>query len=259
VSADTAEGHGGMKSTNALLERARAGRSAHEDARARPTAGVVGTRSGRLPARAIVGGLLVAVAGVGAFVLAAPSDHSRAEYVVASRAIDPGERIEASDLTVAAIELPPELATHAFTDASALVGTVVLGPMTPGELIQAGAIANAALSPFEVAVSLDGDRALDGRLTPGEHVAVLATYGSGPDAETLTVASSALIERVSKPTGLAVGTADIVTLGLPAEADAQAVVHAARAGELTLVRTDAATPGASYQPPLVVATVVDAP
>ena len=117
--------------------------------------------------------------------------------------------------------------------------------------MQAGGVAAASPSPFEVSLALDGDRALDSRLASGEHVAVLATYGSGPDAETLTVASSALVERISKPTGLAVGTADIVTLGLPAEADVQAVVHAARAGELTLVRTDAATAGASYRPPLL--------
>ncbi len=42
-----------------------------------------------------------------------------------------------------------------------------------------------------------------------------------------------------------------MTLGLPVEADMQAVVHAARAGELTLVRTDSATSGAVYQPPIL--------
>ena len=242
-----------MKSTDALLERARASNGQTDGPRTRRTAGVVGPRSRRPPARAALGGLLVAVAAVGAFVLATPASGPSVEYVVAAHAIEPGARIDADDLTLTAVDLPADLAPLAFTDASTLTGTVALGPMDEGQLVQAGDIGAASLSPFEVSLALEGDRVLDGRLAPGERVAVLATYGSGPDAETLTVASSALVERISKPTGLAVGTADVVTLGLSFEGDAQAVVHAARAGELTLVRTIAATAGASYHPPLAVA------
>jgi hypothetical protein len=242
-----------MMGTHALLQRARAGKRDRDDAPSSRTAGVVGQRTARPPTRAVVGGLLVAVAAVGAFVLATPADGPSAEYVIAAHALDPGARIEADDLTVAAVDLPPDLATLAFTDASALIGAVSLGPVAAGQLVQEGDVGRAPLSPFEVSLALEGDRALDGRLVPGELVAVLATYGSGADAETLTVASTALVERVSKPTGLAVGTADVVTLGLPVESDAQAVVHAARAGELTLVRTDSATAGASYQPAFALA------
>ncbi len=246
-----------MKGMNALLERARADKRDRDDTRSPRTAGVVGQRRGHPPARALVGGLLVALAAVGAFVLATPGRGAVTEYVVAAHAIEPGARIEAGDLALAPIDLPPELAGLAFTDASTLTGAISLGPMAAGQLVQTGGVAAAPLSPFEVSLALEGDRALDGRLTAGEHVAVLATYGSGPEAETLTVASSALVERISQPTGLSVGTADVVTLGLPGETDAQAVVHAARAGELTLVRTDAATPGASYQPPFISPTDTD--
>ena len=246
-----------MKGTNALLERAQAERRDRDDQRSPRTAGVVGQRRGRPPARALVGGLLVALAAVGGFVLATPSDGPVTEYVVVAHAIEPGERIEAGDLALSAIDLPPEIADLAFADPRTLIGAVSLGPMAAGQLMQTGGVAEARLSPFEVSLALEGDRALDGRLAAGEHVAVLATYGSGPEAETLTVASSALVERISKPTGLAVGSADVVTLGLAAETDAQAVVHAARAGELTLVRSDVATAGATYQPPLISTTAVD--
>ncbi len=193
----------------------------------------------------------MAIAAVGAFVLATPKPHAPTRYVVAAHSVEAGARLTAADLTTVPVDLPPEQAALAFTEPSTLAGATSLGPLASGQLVQAPALARGPLSPFEVSLSVDSDRALDGRLVSGEHVAVLATYGSGPDAVTLTVASTALVERLSKPAGLAVGTKDVVTLGLQAEADVDAVVHAARAGELTLVRTDSATLGLAYQPTVV--------
>ena len=240
-----------MKSTHALLERARAQGGDREESRGKQVAGVVASRGRRPSGRAVVGGLLVAIAAVGAFVLATPPPPAAIRYVVAAHAVDPGTRLSTADLTTVSVDLPPEQAALAFTEPSTLVGATSLGPLARGQLVQAPALARAPLSPFEVSLSIDADRALDGHLASGEHVAVLATYGSGPEAVTLTVASTALVERLSRPTGLAVGTKDVVTLGLQAEADVDAVVHAARAGELTLVRTDSATPGLAYQPALL--------
>ncbi len=241
---------------NALLERARASGRGGDGGSGRgqpaPTAGVVRQPGARPPGRAVIGGLLVAIAAVGAFVLATPDESPALEYVVADHAVAPGTRLQPSDLTTIAADLPPELARLAFTDASGLDGAVALGPLTRGQLVQRGAVAQAPLASFEVSLSLDADRALDGHLGPGERVAVLATYGSGPDAVTITIASDALVERVSQPTGLAVGTAELVTLGLGAELDVQAVVHAARSGELTLVRAESATNGLTYQAPTAV-------
>jgi hypothetical protein len=170
--------------------------------------------------------------------------------VVTARAIDPGAVLTADDLTTAPLDLPPGLAAHAFTEPHDLVGSIARSPLAPGELVQRGGVGTAHAAMFEVSLSLEGDRALDGRLGAGEQVAVLGTYGTGPDAVTLSVAPTAVVERVSKPTGLAVGTAITVTIGLAREADMQAVVHAARAGEVTLVRTDSATAGLAYQPPV---------
>ncbi|HTN81280.1 MAG TPA: SAF domain-containing protein [Acidimicrobiales bacterium] len=237
-----------MKGTNALLERARA--AERDDASSGTTAGKVGGRRQGPPGRAVVGGLLIAVAAVGAFVIATPKGRPSSPYVVAAHAIDPGTALTADDLTTAQLDLSPELAGHAFTRPQDIVGSIARSPLEPGELVQRGAIGSSRAATFEVSLSLDGDRALDGRLAPGERVAVIATYGSGPDAVTLTVAPSALVERVSKPSGLAVGTAIVVTIGLDGEIDTQAVVHAARAGQLTLVRTDLATAGLAYQPPV---------
>ena len=146
------------------------------------------------------------------------------------------------------------LSDAAFTAPDQLIDRVALVPLAAGELVQSGAVGDRALAPFEVAVSVDGDRALDGQLRSGERVAVLATYGSGPDAATFTVVGEALVERVTRPSGLAVGTTDVVTVGLATETEAQAVVHAARAAELTFVRTDAAEMGSAYLAPTWPAT-----
>ncbi|HMK10308.1 MAG TPA: SAF domain-containing protein [Acidimicrobiales bacterium] len=246
-----------MKGTNAVLERARA--AERDDASSRTTAGKVGRHRQGPPGRAVVGGLLIAVAAVGAFVVATPKGRPSSPYVIAARAIDPGAAITTSDLTTAQLDLPRELADHAFTQSQDLVGSIARSPLAPGELVQRGAVGTTRAAAFEVSLSLDADRALDGRAAPGERVAVLATYGTGADAVTLTVAPSALVERVSKPSGLAVGTAIVVTLGLSEEVDTQAVVHAARAGQLTLVRTDSATPDLTYQPPVAEPAAESAP
>jgi SAF domain len=240
-----------MKGTNALLERARAQVTDRGEGRSSAMAGTVGKRNAGVPGRAAIGGLLVALAAIGAYVLAMPNHAAPPAYVVVTHEVAPGSHLDDSDLATVPIDLPPDVAAASFTDPSALRGAIALAPIGPGELVQAGAVGRSPLTPFEMSLSLDGDRALDGRLVAGERVAVMATYGTGADAVTLTVASSALVERISKPTGLAIGTEDVVTLGLPIETDMQAVVHAARAGELTLVRTDSATSGAVYQPPIV--------
>ena len=70
-----------------------------------------------------------------------------------------------------------------------------------------------------------------------------------------------MVERLSKPTGLAVGTEDVVTLGLQAEADVDAVVHAVRAGRAHpgAHRLGATGPGVAYQPTVVTDAFEEAP
>jgi SAF domain len=239
-----------MRTGHALLERGRGDAATPDDARSSSTAGVVGRRSRRLTGRAAVGGLLVALAGLGAFVIAMPDSGPAHRYVIAAHAIEPGTRIGEGDLELVAADLPEALSGAAFTAPDQLNDRVALAPIAAGELVQSGAVGARALAPFEVAVSVEGDRSLDGQLRPGERVAVLATYGSGPDAATFTVVGEALVERITRPSGLAVGTTDVVTVGLATETEAQAVVHAARAAELTFVRTEAAVAGSAYVAPI---------
>ena len=96
----------------------------------------------------MVGGLLVAVAAVGTWWAATGGGGDRApRYVVAGRTVGPGEHLSADDLALTAVELPESLRRAAFTDPDEVVGSVSMGPLAPGELVQAGSIGEGAGTP----------------------------------------------------------------------------------------------------------------
>ncbi|HEY4376975.1 MAG TPA: SAF domain-containing protein, partial [Acidimicrobiales bacterium] len=93
----------------------------------RPRRGLPGTR-------AVVGGLLVAVAALGTFaVTTGAGRHAVPRYVVARRPIAAGQRIQAGDLASAPIDLPGASRQSAFGRIAAVAGAVALGPIQPGE------------------------------------------------------------------------------------------------------------------------------
>src|SRR5690606_8433520 len=135
--------------------------------------------------RAIVGGLLVAVAGAGTLLAwQEASGRPARSYVVAARAIVPGETLTADDVRLAAVDLPGGVAAAAFPDADGVVDRVALGPIGEGELIQAGQLSDPGAGPptVEVALALERDRAVDGRLRSGDLVDVFATYDDRTEA-----------------------------------------------------------------------------
>jgi Flp pilus assembly protein CpaB len=199
----------------------------------------------RLPgARAIVGGLLVAVAGVGTLATwqraSGAPDHA---YVVASRAILPGETITADHLQLVPIDLPESLAAAAFGDMDAVAERVALAPIGEGELIQISQVSDPgqAVAVAEVSLALERDRAVDGRLRSGDLVDVFVTF----DDRTDLIADGVRVVAVNDG-GAAFSAASQITVTLALEdADPRTdLVHAARAGDVTLVRsTHAPSPG----------------
>lgn len=202
-------------------------------------------RRRRLPdRRAVVGGFLVALAG-----LVGAGAHLRADrppttrYVVADRALVAGDRLVTADVTTAAMDLPDEQAARAFTAADDVLGAVALGPLAPGELVQAAVVRPDGTSTgddpaatTELAIDVEADRAVGGALVPGDRVDALATYGTGEAAHTLVVARGALVRSVATgDTGLGATGGTALTLALDAD-DVLATAHAARAGAITLVR-----------------------
>lgn len=210
--------------------------------------------------RAVVGGFLVALAGVGVFAgyTNATAD-TRVEYLVAREDLKFGQRISRSNLGFLPMELPGLVRSRSFRDPETLVGAVVLGPLSKGELIQASDVLIRGRAPAgtEVSFSIESARAVDGQLQRGELVDVLVTYGTGNEAYTVTVARGVRVVNRRQPRGtLGDGRDEVITVSVPTSAQTLALAHAVNAGAVTLVRTSGSTGGTagaedgrSYQPP----------
>ncbi len=208
---------------------------------------MVGRKRALPSGRAVVGGFLIAVAATGCFAAVEGAGRGPSHsYVVAARDVPVGTTITAADLRTATVDLPGEVADRSFARPEEVVGRLSVAPLHTGELLQASAVvAGAAADPrFQVSLPLDRSRALDGAIGTGEHVDVLATFGTGGDAATLAVARGAEVLGVdlghAGPLGGTSGDL-VVLLAVPTGADAIALSHAAQAGKLTLVRTTGAT------------------
>jgi Flp pilus assembly protein CpaB len=218
------------------------------------------TRRRNLPSgRAVVGGFLVALAALGAFVAArgtggGPSHH----YVVVAHDVIAGTTLRASDLRTEAVDLPVAMAGRAFTDPAAVVGRITTTALANGELVQASSVVggDAADPRFQLSIPVERSRALDGLLVAGEKVDVLVTYGTGNDAVTFVVVRGADVLRVDQGQrgALTANNDTIILLAVARPDDALAVTHAAQAGKITVVRataTQADTGPDSYRQPSV--------
>jgi Flp pilus assembly protein CpaB len=203
---------------------------------------------GSLPGgRAVAGGLLVAVATVGTFAAyRGASGGPTTSYAVAAHELRPGEVIGAGDVRLRRVDLPGALAARAYDGDAALVGAIVTAPLAEGELVQRSAVAEGSgRAPMqELSFAVETERAVDGRLRPGERVDVLATYGTGTDARTQVVVRAALLAATSDGDGDLSGSTVVLTVALERSEDVLALTHAVRAGEVTVVRTTGVAPDA---------------
>lgn len=186
--------------------------------------------------RAALGGLLVAVAAVGTFAAASGATADpRQSYVVARSDLAVGQRIARADLATGRMDLPDFVRKRAFRpeEADALVGSLVIGPVARGELVQSSAVRRDGADGRQVSFALDPARAVGGQLQPGEFVDVVATV----DDATSTVVRSARVAAVRDRGGLAGADSLIVTLDVAGEEAAVALARAVDAGHVTLVRS----------------------
>lgn len=186
--------------------------------------------------RAVVGGVLMAVAAVGVFV--AYDRASRPDedpIVVATRSIRAGEVLDAADLKTQEGELPD--GASAFSSVDSLVGRVALGPIGDGEVVQAAAVTDDAGSEpaHEVAITLPRSQVAVGRLKQGERVDVFVTY----DEVTRSVVRGTPVVQISaEDDGSLTSDREITLVVAVSDGDAvAALVHAMRTGEVTVVRS----------------------
>jgi Flp pilus assembly protein CpaB len=198
----------------------------------------VGPRPGLPGARAIVGGLLIAVAGVCTFVAWQQATGTAGRtYAVAARPIHPGESLTADDVRFEPIELPAGLSAAAFMDGPAIEGRVALGPVAEGELVQRGQVSDAAAARpvAELSFSIARDRAVDGRLRSGDLVDVFVT----DDERTSAVAEGMQIVDLGERDDSSFSTTGelTITVAITDPSLREALIQAVREGEVTLVRS----------------------
>lgn len=223
--------------------------------------GDLGVRSVRrrrdLPSsRAVVGALLVTAAAVLTFVLAGGDEGPTQRYVVAARALQPGEVLEGRDLTTVVVDLPAEVAASAYDDPAVLGQAVVRGPVAAGSLLTSSAVQlrPAALAATdrpttegsaagevaegrfrEVSFAVPRARALLGELAPGDLVDVLSADGERTE---VLVQQALVLDTSSAADGALVLDDDVViTIALADGRDALAVAHGAAVGELSVLRS----------------------
>jgi Flp pilus assembly protein CpaB len=186
--------------------------------------------------RAVLGGVLMALAVVGVFLAYQQAGRaSRDQVVVAARAIRVGEVLEPPDLRTVDGELPGS--TAAFDDVDALVGRVLLGPIREGEIVQAGTVTDgpATAGVHEVAVTLPRRQIAVGRLKEGERVDVFVTY----DERTASVVRGAEVVQIGAEDDGSLTSDREITLvvAVPSGDAVAALVHALRTGDVTVVRS----------------------
>ena len=218
---------------------------------AEPPGRTVRRRRGLPGSRAVVGGLLVAVAAVGLFAAASSSGQGPSRsYVVARHELNAGTRLAATDLELVPMELAPSLQSRAFSTPRPLVGATLIAPLGPGELVQSSAVVarQGDVASRELSFTLERGRVSPG-IKQGERADLLATYGTGQDAYTVVVVRQALLVAVERPrTSMGDNGPSTVTVAVDDPTDAMALAHAIQLGKITLVRATGAPPLAGVPP-----------
>lgn len=200
--------------------------------------------------RAVVGGVLMALAAVGVYLAydqasARPTD----PVVVAAHDLRVGDVLEIEDLHTIDADLPSAAARATFASPDALAGRVVLGPIAEGEIVQVAAVTegSAQRDLHEVAISLPRGQIAVGRLKQGERVDVFATYD---DRTTSVVRGAAVVQIEADDSGSLTSSREVtLVVAVPSGDAVAAVVHALRTGDVTVVRSTFAD--ASAEEPLI--------
>ena len=199
------------------------------------------TRRRPLPGgRAVIGGFLVAASATGVFAAwSSASSGPSSAYAVVTDDVAPGERIDRGDLALVAFDLPPTQRRLAFTDLDVLVGATALAPLVDGQLVQSSSVAKPTGAPerAQISIRVEPGAAVGGDLRPGDVVDVIATYTTGGEPQTSTIARSALVVKlVSDEQRVGAGGSVVVVLAVrPAELEP--IAGAAAAGHVTIART----------------------
>jgi hypothetical protein len=213
---------------------------AHDASMTEPdrSAGRLGTRVALPRGRAVVGGLLVALAAVGLLLAhQAATRHQVTNWLVARHPIQAGARIRSTDVAFAPMDLYSGTAERAFRSSVGVLGATAKTDMATGELVQRSDVGSrrTATGPARrLTLDLTPAQALDGSVVGGDRVDIVSS-GDDPGT-TKVIAHRVLVVSVRHPTA-GLGSTDAVrlTLVVDNEATAGAVIDGALHGKVTLL------------------------
>lgn len=191
--------------------------------------------------RAVVGGFLVAVAAVGVFAAYTSATAGPATaYLVATRDLPIGAVLAPGDVDLVPMELPDAQRSRSFDDPAVLDGATTVAPLRADELVQQSSVVETGADSGTrlVSFSVDAARALNGRIRPGEHIDILATYGE----YTQYVLGDVTVVDTSAGTDDAIGSSAAISFVVDVgnrEAE-RALTHASAAATLSVARTTGA-------------------
>jgi hypothetical protein len=202
------------------------------------SAGRLGTRVALPRGRAVVGGLLVALAAIGLLLAhQAATRQQVTSWLVARHTIAAGARIRSTDVAFAPMDLYRGTAQRAFHTSGGVLGATAKTEVAAGELLQRSDIGSrrTATGPARrLTLDLTPSQALDGSVVGGDRVDIVSS-GDDPGT-TKVIAHRVLVVSVRHPSA-GLGSTDAVRLTLVVndEATASAVIDGALHGKVTLL------------------------
>ena len=201
--------------------------------------------------RAVVGGLLIALAAVVAFWSYSRGTQTPHQlYVVATHDLQPGERLSAGDIAVVPLDITNSaVRRQVFGSPAELLdaGATVVAPVSAGALIESSQVVGRGgpAGTRELSLDIDRSRAVGGTIKPGEFVDVLATFGSGSSAYTAVVVPHVEVLTDTPDANGSGGTTELIVFAVSTAKDAEAMVDASIAAQVTLVRSAEQPSGSS--------------
>ena len=206
---------------------------------------VIASRRGLPSGRAAAGALLVSVAAVGTFVLAAgPDEGPRSSYLVAVASVEAGTPVDDDDFALRPLGLSADVAARALTDAAGLEGAIAVRDLAPGDLLTAADLIGAPTvsgrpvgAVHEIAFPVPVER-ISARTVNGDQVTVLTTAsGDGGDSTEVAVEDGVVLSWVADADAIGGSGVGVLTLAVNDAETAIGLAHMVRTGEVTVVRT----------------------
>lgn len=206
-------------------------------------------RVGLPSGRAVVGGLLMAVAATGTFLAySSAADDDAIAVVIAARDLHAGDVLGPDDLATVAVALPDDV-RGLFGSPETVLGRQMVAAVGAGEFLQASAASRPidGDESLEVAILVPPGRAVDD-LVAGDRVDVFSTWGDV--TELIAVDARVLEASGSGPAGRSEHL--LVRLAVARFGQVEALVHAQAAGDITVIRaalgTETGDVGRVYRP-----------